>query len=503
MVLTAGDGATAQQENSRRRLGLGPDAPLLVTVGVAATLAYLLVHRSLIDDAYITMTYARNVAFHLHWGLVAGETANSATSPLNVLLLAAVTVVVRNPVVGVGILFVASVVLTAWWLAALARRLGLSRATPWIAVAFLLPNPLLLSTVGLESYLAAALFAGLLRYGAAGRPVAFGVVAGLAVLARPDLAVVVVVAALGFAAVRRKLLKALAAAVAVAAPWHVFSWFVLGSAVPDTLVLKLGQGTWAGYSFATGPLMYLHAWPVDAALSFVPVVLGGAALVVVLLAPLTGHRSAVQRVAALAGLAAVAHYTAYGILGTPPYHWYYAPFITGLSMCAALVAGRALAARRVVSVAVAAVPVVVGLAMATASLAHGVPWSRAAIATNWAGPAEYERIASQMRAVVGDQPVESPGEIGTLAYYCGCTMADAFSDRGRMIELIEAREARSGPLGRTLIGLNYLHLDRAEPPRQVAFRLEYLRGVAPAGPRQWPVWHWAEGPGRMVLLHAP
>ena len=35
-------------------------------VAVAATAVYLLVSRALIDDAYITMAYARNLAFHLH-----------------------------------------------------------------------------------------------------------------------------------------------------------------------------------------------------------------------------------------------------------------------------------------------------------------------------------------------------------------------------------------------------------------------------------------------------
>jgi hypothetical protein len=236
VALTTEEESAALRDGRARRAPR--DLPLLVAAGIAAALAYLLVHRSLVDDSYITMTYARNLAFHLHWGLVPGETANSATSPLNVLLLAAITVVVRDPILAVGVLFVVTVVLTARWLAGLSDQLSLSRATPWIGTALLLPSPLLLSTVGLESYLGIALFVGLLRYGAAGRPIAFGIVAGLAVLARPDLGVVVVVAALGFPGVRRRLLPAVAAAVAVAAPWHLWSWFVLGSALPDTLLVK-------------------------------------------------------------------------------------------------------------------------------------------------------------------------------------------------------------------------------------------------------------------------
>ena len=169
---------------------------LTAGVAIAATAVFLLVSRALIDDAYITMAYARNLAFHLHWGLIADETANSATSPLNVIALGAITAVVRDGVVAVGVLFVGSAVLAARWLAELAVATELGRALPVVAVGSLLVNPLLLSTVGLEPYFTAALWVGLLRYGVARRPVAFGVVAGLSVLARPDMVVVVVVVAL-------------------------------------------------------------------------------------------------------------------------------------------------------------------------------------------------------------------------------------------------------------------------------------------------------------------
>jgi hypothetical protein len=477
------------------------DLPLLAVAGTAAALAYLLVHRALVDDSYITMTYARNLAFHLHWGVIPGETANSATSSLNVLLLAAVTVVVRDPVLAVGVLLVGTIVLTARWLAELSRLLSLSPATPWIATALLLLNPLLLSTVGLESYLGAALFAGLLRYGAAGRPVAFGIVAGLAVLARPDLGLVVVVVALGFPGVRRRLLLAAAGMAAVAAPWHLWSWFVLGSALPDTLLVKSGQGSWAGYDFATGPLLYLHADPAAAVPSFLPVVLGSVGLAVVLLALAAGRREPVLRAACVAALAAIAHYGAYSFLHTPPYHWYYAPLIAGMSMCAALVVGGALAGGpTALALAVAAVPVVLLLAMAAADLVHSTPWTRVPIGSNWASAAEYERVGRELRPLIGPQAVESPGEIGTIAYYCECGIVDVFSDRGRMIEMIEAREARSGPLARMLIDLNYLHLDRSERPRQAVARLEFRRTGPFIGTHRWPVTHWAEGPGWMELV---
>ena len=38
-------------------------------------LLFLLVKDSFIDDAYISLGYARNLALHFHWGLIADETS--------------------------------------------------------------------------------------------------------------------------------------------------------------------------------------------------------------------------------------------------------------------------------------------------------------------------------------------------------------------------------------------------------------------------------------------
>ena len=475
------------------------DPVLLVATGALGVLAFLLVRSALVDDAYITVDYARNLAFGLHWGLIAAETANSATSPLNVVVLAAATLVVRDGVVAVGVVFVLVLVLTAHWLSRIAADLGLSRITPWAGVAALAVNPLLLSTVGLESYLAIALITGLVRFGVAGRAVALGVVGGLLELTRPDLVVPVVVAAVGFLGVGRPSWRAAGSAALVAVPWHLFSWFALGSAVPDTLVMKAGQQAWAGFGFGTGWRMYLNAapWFAGPAFAIVPVAVA-AVLAVVLFGRVRGARRAVL----VTALATAAHFAAYALLAPPPYHWYYGPLLGGATICAALAAGvlveRSAPAGGVVLALVAAVVAV--SAYADLRVTARMPWDRAVIGTNWAEPVQYERIGRDVGAIVGDDVVESPGEIGTLVHYCDCSVVDAFSDRGRVIPTVLTREAASGRLGRALIGLNYRNLDRDDPPLPVRWRLVYERGVAPSGPNQWPVNHWAEGPGRMVLL---
>src|SRR3712207_6297139 len=78
---------------------------------VGAVIIYI-AHAGLIDDAYISLGYVRNLASDLHWGVIATETANTATSPLNIALLALATWLVElvtgelRPEVGLEILTV-------------------------------------------------------------------------------------------------------------------------------------------------------------------------------------------------------------------------------------------------------------------------------------------------------------------------------------------------------------------------------------------------------------
>ncbi|MDP9356265.1 MAG: hypothetical protein M3R02_13470, partial [Chloroflexota bacterium] len=107
----------------------------LMLCGGSALLAvglFWLVRGALIDDAYITLSYARNLATDLHWGLIPTERANSATSPLNVLLLGGATALLRlgggvHPVWGLGVVFVGTAVAMAWWWNRIAIVLRLPR----------------------------------------------------------------------------------------------------------------------------------------------------------------------------------------------------------------------------------------------------------------------------------------------------------------------------------------------------------------------------------------
>jgi hypothetical protein len=229
--------------------------------GLAGGLLFSLAYRSMGDDAHITMAYARNLALDGQWGLIPGEMANSATSPLNVVLITLGTAITRQPAVAVGLVLVACLAAAAVWSSQLARALGISRSLPFVSVALLATSPLLVSTIGLETFLGVCLLVGLVRYGAEGRSVAAGVVAGLLVLTRPDYAVLAMVVTVVLTGLRQRLIRTTAVALAVAAPWHVFSWLVLGSAVPDTFVFKTLENNWYGATLANAAPTYAELFP--------------------------------------------------------------------------------------------------------------------------------------------------------------------------------------------------------------------------------------------------
>jgi hypothetical protein len=91
-------------------------------------------------------------------------------------------------------------------------------------------------------------------------------------------------------------------------------------------------------------------------------------------------------------------------------------------------------------------------------------------------------IGAELGRQVGDAGVRGPGEIGSLAYHCECAMSDKFSDRSRIVDLIDERAASSW-----LFRLNYHFLDREEiEPIVVEYRLGWRSGPDPTS-RGWDV----------------
>lgn len=494
MATTDDLGATTlgapQPEPAQRR---GVDLWWAVPGALVGAVVFYIAHRGLVDDAYITLSYARNVAEHLHWGMIPAEESNTATSPLNVIMLAAATWIsavtgALRPVVGLGILTVALSAAMAVWATQISRRIHVSAAWSLAVLAVVYANPFVNSALGLEVVPIAAFLTGLTAYAASGRRVAFGVLAGLLVLTRPDLGIVVAVMYLATPALRRRFWVAPLTALAVALPWWAFSWYHFGSAIPTTLVIKTLQKSFGDATFGNGLWkMWQSGTTLPLLLAIVPAAVGLVTVLWLLVAGLRRRLPAEHWPLVGLGIGGMAEFGAYCLLGVPPYHWYYVSSTVALGITGVFGLALLLHRGRVVRVGapiLAAAVLSIGAAVSFAGL--GMPWKHPVIFGNWALPEEYMAVGKEVGELVGDATVKAPPEIGTVAYACDCNVVDVFSDPGITLPSIQKRIREAGPVMKYLLELNFSRLDRTQQPRTPEYRLAWTREGAPPG---LPAWH--------------
>jgi hypothetical protein len=298
--------------------------------------------------------------------------------------------------------------------------------------------------------------------------------------------------------------RLLASTALVAGPWFVFSWFYLGSAVPDTLLLKAhSRGIWGKWNFFNGPGMYATSgWagrPGVVAIAFAPAVLGAAALV------------PFRRLGAPVGLGAgaVAYYVVLALIQPGPYHWYYVQPTAALATFLAIAVGvwlkraQAQPGRRALVPALALCGAsVIALGCAYRAVRQGVPWESPLITTNWANARDYERVGKALRDRVGPAAVQSLPEVGTLAYYCECELIDGYSLRAGAVPVIDAEIDKAGTPIRQLLRMNYVWLDRGERVPRSEYQLIYTRGRA-TGRDVWNVWSRWNHAGNIRLVRLP
>jgi hypothetical protein len=497
------------------------DAGLAALVVASGIGTYLLARTALVDDAYITLSYARNVALHGTWGLLSDVPSNAATSPVWVLLLAATTVVVRDTVVALGVLHVLMLVAAVFSLRAAARRTGLPSWVAPVGVLLVAVNPLVMSTMGLETEFLITLFTCLLAAGTAHRPALFGLLAGLVFLTRMDTVFALVLFTLFFPAIVRRLHVMVGVTLVVVLPWLWWSWHHLGSVLPDTLLIKSGQKSWGHYDVSNGwgfwlrfdhPLVVFTAW--------VPMAAGAIAVLglVVLAVRTAGPRLLPWIAVAVAG---AAHWRTLVVIGVPPYHWYFGSVIaagtlTVVALCGALAGtstGRAWL--RAVVASVCAVPLVLSVYVDVAQPAKSsvepsdrasLPWEVAPIQSNWMTSAAYENMGADLRRLLTApdgtvQRVAAFGEIGHLAYVCDCVV-DGFADPALLEPTVAELQERSSPWLRGLLEVDHRYRDVHQRPVPLVGRLVYMHGkqTPPAGAPSWRVDLNPAG-GHIVLLY--
>ena len=197
-----------------------------------------------LDDAWIHLHFARNVAEGAGFAYNPGRPVAGSTAPLWTLVLAIGTVVAGASVV------MAKVMGTAATIAAgvLTRRAALAWGAP--------PAPALVASVallwtgamawgalsGMELGLAAMLVAAALLAHARGRLVATALLAALAVLARPEAIVLIPLFMLSGRPRVRRLLVFCGITAVVLAPAVIFSLATVGAPMPATAVAKIEGG---------------------------------------------------------------------------------------------------------------------------------------------------------------------------------------------------------------------------------------------------------------------
>ncbi len=459
----------------RRPLGL-PPAPTLAlrqllrawwpaVYGAAlGGVLFLVAHRAIPDDGLISLSFARNLAEHGQWAITTGVESNTATSPLNVWLLAALHLLTGyRAFVAAALLLMASLAVTAIGL----RRLGGPEAAV-LGPALLATSPVLTSSIGLETYLSAAVIVALICSAAGGRWVLAGLLAGMAFLARPDLTIAAVAAVLVLGiAVHSRVLWALPIGAATTLPWVLFSWWHFGSAWSNSVPVKWANGSWGGATLADASYWW-DSFPGPAVLIAATLAAG---VIAVAVAVARG-----QWVAVAFGAAGAAHLVALASTETPPIEYYLAPSIVGLGLALVLVAARS--GRWVLAAPAVIVAGAVGLSLVYAPLwVQGVAPMRQNIATN-----------DEYRAIVQGLPTDGAvmgGEIGAYSFYCqdrrpSCTVVDPVLSDPARVDTLVSRWRQVHPAW----DLNYRHY---EVPAPVPVRYRMDLGLNTWRPGDWPV----------------
>ncbi len=473
----------------------------IVLAAVAAVALRWVQGPQVVDDAFITFRYARNLSGGLGFVYNAGERVLGTTTPLFTLLLAALASAL--PVSHAHLALAINAVsdgLTCVLLAGLVWRLtGSKRGAVLGAAAFALCSQSVAgATTGMETSFCTMLLVAAFYLYASGRFVPSAAVFGLAVLTRPDAIIAAGLAFLGIFAIRRWAAWREAAVFAVVVlSWVAFATAYFGSPVPNSLWAK-EQSYQAMPAFAAlvnfcsrfgnlfvdqiagrlGNLPILRAliaWPARSVLlyeHYTPwfpllalaqaVVWGAGAWVTV------RRRAAAWPVFAFP----LAYVAAYSVANPLMFEWYFVPpapfyiagIVAGLVAAGRWVQGRLGSPRLAQAGAVAALGAVI--------LTQLLGYNLVPDAGGWMSlrrPVWLERENLYREAALMLDPAVTPAtviaapEIGALGYYCDATILDT-------VGLVSPQAIPFNPVDPSLTDSNYA----VPEPLIYAFMPDYI-----------------------------
>jgi hypothetical protein len=345
-----------------------------------------------------------------------------------------------------------------------ARRIHFPPLWAYVGTLALFTNPLLVSTSGLETYLFIAVLIGCCIAYILGRCLLLGLAAGLLVLARPD-GVLLMVPLLTLMIWERKRAldfgKVIIGFAIIVGAWGFVSWLYLGSAIPDTYFIKRKEVAWGNITFAKGLALYFMNRPLAMLLSL------AAAVFVPFALPIAEANSDWRRFVVLVGGLALLHYTAYSLLGLPPYNWYYGILVGALVLigAAGLVAMAERFSRRIVLGLAAALAFGSVATCADAALVKG----QMPTGTNWGTFRQYRAIAEWLNVHMPATEYQMVGELGVIQYYGRADPVNNFSNRAILRDVVN--RLPDGSMRKWLAEVNFTHLV-LRPPVGSGYLLE-------------------------------
>ena len=190
----------------------------------------------------------------------------------------------------------------------------------YLAAGALIFNPLIVSTLGLESILFIGLYIFSVYLYLTHRWYLLAVTLGLITITRFDGILFFIVTLLLIPTFRLRV-RFTGIYLLCIAPWYIFSWIYLGSLLPDTLFIKIAQRSWGTWDFLNGLDLYYRVYRLETIFSFLLL-----PFILLLFNKQVRNLPVIQFLL----LTGIAHFTGYTILHVPPYYWYYIPEITAI-----------------------------------------------------------------------------------------------------------------------------------------------------------------------------
>ena len=423
---------------------------------------------ALIDDNYIFIQYARNLLESGTWGFYSDIASNSATSPLNVILIAGTAILtgsVENAVTWLNWGLLLAILFTLVWLSRMLFNGLMFGVLVFWGVIF---NPLIMSTLGMEGLLLILFLLVAISCVIKNAWYGLAITCSALTLTRPDGFLFSLILLYFIPSIRRRLLFLLLYFILLT-PWFLFSWVALGSVIPDSFFAKCGW-SWGRWSYWNGIGIYFIKFPVETILSVT--LLPACALC------FKKMPRDVKMCTRLVLCIGICHFVAYSLLSVPPFHWYYIPQIFTILFAGGLVLWSERERERKYS-KISGYVFVTAIALPAVFLGARLTQEEfelkeAPVHSNWGTTEMYREIGIWLKENI------EPGagidlvncELGTLAFFSERhLLGDELSDR-RMLEKNVQTTIAEGGLKGVLYRINFAFLKKSTGYPEISYILE-------------------------------